>query len=113
MNAPINPQIIKKDGMPAFAVIPWDEYEKLIAIPKREEPDIYFPHEVVKNNALGDSLIKAWRKYLGITQVKLADLANMKQSSLARIESGKNKPKFDTLKKLAKAMNIETVQLID
>lgn len=113
MNAHINTQIIKQGGVPAFAVIPWDEYEKLIAISKREEPDIYFPHEVVKYNALGDSLIKSWRKFLGITQVKLADLANIKQSSLARIESGKNKPKNDTLKKLAKAMNIEIVQLID
>ncbi len=107
-------QIIKQDNKPVFAVIPWEEYQKLIAAQEaRESDDIYFPHEVVKYNAMGDTLIKAWRKYLGLTQSDLADLAGMKQSALSRIESGKNKPKSETLKKLAKAMNIQVAQLIE
>jgi hypothetical protein len=30
MNEHIEPQIILKDGKPAFAVIPWDKYQELI-----------------------------------------------------------------------------------
>ncbi len=114
MNVPIKAQIIKQGKKPAFAVIPWEEYKKLIAALKTlESNDIYFPHEVVKYNAMGDSLIKAWRKYLGLTQAELAALAGIKQSALSRIENGKNKPKSETLKKLAKAMNIPVAQLIE
>ena len=30
MNTHINPQIIEKDGKPAFAVIPYDEYLDIV-----------------------------------------------------------------------------------
>ncbi len=113
MKEHIKAQIIKQNGKPVFAVIPWDEYQKLVSNKKPEQDNIYFPHEVIKYNAIGDTLIKAWRKYFGLTQNRLAELAGMKQSALARIESGKHRPKNTTLKKLAKAMDIDTAQLIE
>ena len=114
MSAPIKAQIIKQGDKPVFAVIPWEDYQKLIAAQKAlESSEVYFPHEVVKYNAMGDTLVKAWRKYLGLTQSELAAIAGMKQSALSRIEAGKNKPKSETLRKLAKAMNIQIVQLIE
>ncbi|HGY57335.1 MAG TPA: helix-turn-helix domain-containing protein [Caldithrix abyssi] len=113
MNVHTKPQIIKQGGKPLFAVIPWEEYERLINEQNSSAEDIYFPHEVVKYNASGDTLIKAWRKYLGLTQTKLAEMAGMKQSALARIEAGKNRPKSETIKRLARAMDISPAQLID
>ncbi|MFO7760527.1 MAG: type II toxin-antitoxin system prevent-host-death family antitoxin [Thermodesulfobacteriota bacterium] len=114
MNAHTDPQIITKDGEPAFAVIPWEEYQDLIrnqADP--DESDIWFPNEVVKANARGDNLIKAWREYLGLTQAGLAAKSGMQQPALARLESGESTPRSSTLKKLAAAMELSVEQLQD
>ena len=37
MNAPIEPQIVHRNGVPAFAVIPWDEYQGLISAQMESE----------------------------------------------------------------------------
>lgn len=113
MSAHIDPQIIKKDGKPAFAVIPWDEYNKLIHNQvEKDDSDVWFPNDVVKANVRGDSLIKAWREYFGMTQTELAEKAGMKQSALARLEKS-GSARTSTLKKLAEAMDISVEQLID
>ena len=114
MSGHTDPQIIIQNGKPAFAVIPWDEYQKLIYTQvTSDESDVWFPNEVVKANVRGDSLIKAWREYYKLTQAKLAAKAGMKQSSLARLEKSATNPRKSTLTKLAKAMGIEVEQLID
>lgn len=114
MSEHTDPQIIIQNGKPAFAVIPWDEYQKLIYKQvKTDELDVWFPNEVVKANVRGDSLIKAWREYFKLTQTELAAKAGMKQSSLARLEKSTTSPRKSTLTKLAKAMEIEVEQLID
>lgn len=70
------------------------------------------PHEIVERNAVdGVPLIKAWRQYLGLSQRELAEKAGMVQTSLARLESKKITPRTDTLRKLAKAMNLRIEQL--
>ncbi len=114
MSGHTDPQIIIQNGKPAFAVIPWDEYQKLINTQvTSDESDVWFPNEVVKANVRGDSLIKAWREYFKLTQAELAAKAGMKQSSLARLEKSTTNPRKSTLTKLAKAMGIEIEQLID
>jgi ribosome-binding protein aMBF1 (putative translation factor) len=114
MSARIDPQIISQNGKPAFVVIPWNEYQALIH--KQIEPDesdVWFPNEVVKANVRGESLIKAWREYFKLTQAELAAKAGMKQSSLARLESGNASPRKTTLSKLSEAMGISVEQLTD
>jgi len=114
MSVHTEPQIIIQNGKPAFAVIPWDEYQQLIHNQTDEnEPDVWFPNEVVKANIRGDTLVKAWREYFKLTQKELAEKAGMKQSALARLESGNSKPRKSTLKKIAEALEIELEQLID
>ena len=114
MDKPTNHQIIMQNGKPAFAVIPWDEYQKLIKGQVTDETDILIPHEVVGANILhGQTWIQAWREYLGLTQKDLADRAGMKQSSIARLENSKTTPRQSTLKRLAKAMNLHVEQLMD
>ncbi|MEA3348644.1 MAG: helix-turn-helix transcriptional regulator [Pseudomonadota bacterium] len=114
MNAHIEPQIIKQNGHPAFAVIPWNEYQRLLNLAAPESADTWLPHEVVEAVAIdGASLIKAWREYLGLTQADLAEKSGMSQPSLARIEKNGAKPRTTTLKKVAKAMNISSEQLSD
>jgi len=114
MNEHTDPQIITQNGKPAFAVIPWNEYQALIRNNiESDESDIWFPNEVVKANVRGDSLIKAWREYFKLTQAELAAKAGMKQSALARLESSSVTPRKSTLAKLAEAMGISVEQLID
>ena len=112
MSEHINHQIITKDGKPAFAVVPWDEYKKLLSNQiETDDTDVWFPNEVVKANVRGDCLIKAWREYLGLTQLVLAKKARISQPSLARIEHSESSPRKSTLKKLADAMGITIEQL--
>ena len=114
MSEHTNHQIITKDGKPAFAVIPWDEYKQLLRNQiKTDDADVWFPNDVVKANVRGDSLVKAWREHLGLTQEELAKRAGIKQPSLARLENAESNPRKSTLKKLADAMNISIEQLIE
>lgn len=114
MNARTEPQVIKQGNRPAFAVIPWDEYQDLISHYVPDESDVWFPQEVVEANAVrGESLIKAWREHLGLTQSDLATKAGMAQSAVARAERPGSRPRTATLKKLADAMGLTVAQLID
>ncbi len=106
-------QIIKQDGEPAFAVIPWDEYKALVKGVDTHGPEIWFPNEVVKANVRGDSLIKSWREYKGMTQAELAEKAGIKQPALARMEKPHANPRKSSLAKLARAMEITAEQLIE
>lgn len=114
MNEHTDPQIITQNGKPAFAVIPWDDYQTLVRSQVTpDEPDIWFPNEVVKANVRGDNLIKAWREHFKLTQAELSKKAGMKQSGLARLECGSTTPRKSTLIKLAEALGISVDQLIE
>ena len=78
-----NVQVIRQDGKPAFAVLPYDDYLQLIG---QRIDEITIPHEVVgmvieKNW----NLVKSWRKYLGISQKALAKKAGISQPALSQM----------------------------
>ncbi len=102
-------QIIEQNGKPAFAVIPYEAYLKLLP---PEESTI--PHEVVglvvKN---GMNLIKAWRTYLGLTQSQVAKEAGISQAALSQMENKEKNLRTKTLEKLAIAMKLDVEQLRD
>ncbi len=104
-------QIIRHGGKPLFVLVPYDEFLNLVKEQKRKEPTI--PHEVVgmvvKN---GWSLLKAWRKYLGLTQKELAEKVGISQSALSQLERKQNH-RNKTLEKIAEAMGLEVELLID
>ena len=109
MSTLTNYQIIEKDGKPAFAVIPYDEFLKLI---RDEERTI--PHEVVGLVVKkGMNLVKAWRTYLGMTQAEIAKKANITQAALSQMEKKNNELRSATLEKLADAMGLSVEQLTD
>ena len=103
-------QILKKDGKPAFAVIPYEEYLRLI--PKDEVETI--PHEVVGLVIKkGMNLVKAWRTHLGLTQKEVAKRAGISQAALSQMEKSANELRTTTLEKLARALGISAEQLQD
>ncbi|MGB5985738.1 MAG: helix-turn-helix transcriptional regulator, partial [Desulfobacterales bacterium] len=112
MNAhtPDNVQIIKKNGHPMFAVIPYEDYLNLL--PKDEKATI--PHEVVGLVVKeGMNLVKAWRKYLGLTQAEVARRAGISQAALSQMERAESNLRDTTLEKLAKAMELSLDQFTD
>ena len=57
--------------------------------------------------------IKRLRENKGLSQEKLARMADVANNTIIKIESGKNdNPTLDTLKKIAKALDISVDELI-
>lgn len=108
MNTLTEVQFIEQDGKPAFAVLPYDVYLKLI------EEEVTIPHEVVGLLIKKDmNLVKAWRTHLGLTQAEVAKKARISQAALSQMERSENKLRTATLKKLAAAMGLSEEQLRD
>ncbi|HEY4501263.1 MAG TPA: helix-turn-helix transcriptional regulator [Candidatus Paceibacterota bacterium] len=58
--------------------------------------------------------IERLRKAKGLSQEKLARLADVANNTLIKMESGENQnPTLDTLKKVAKALNVSVDELIN
>ncbi len=114
MTTPIEAQIIKMGDKPAFAVIPWRTYQKLVKNYVPDEADVWFPQEVVEANVVrGESLLRAWREHLGLTQAEVARRAGMSQPAYAKLERPDAHPRTATLRKIAQAMNLSIEQLTD
>ena len=114
MNVHTEPQVIKQDDKPAFAVIPWDVYQELVKNYIPDESDVWFPQEVVEANVVrGDSLLKAWREHFGLTQAEVAKRAGMTQPAYAKLEKPDTNPRTATLRKIAKALGISLEHLTE
>jgi len=57
--------------------------------------------------------IKEIRKARGLTQEKLAEMIEVEQKHVSRIESGKNFPTIDRLEKMAAALNVPMMGFFD
>lgn len=57
--------------------------------------------------------IKNIRKQLGLTQKQLGDLCGMPDSSIRKYESGRITPKYQTLKRIANALQTPVYVLIE
>ena len=120
------PQVILDNtGQPAFAVIPWRDYERLTsedaeAILSDEEHydrattsnDESFPIEVVDQLLAGQNPISVYRNYRGLTQNELAAAAGINTVYLSQIETGKRTGSAKTLAALAKALQMTVDDLI-
>jgi len=106
MNKHTKVQIIEQDGRPAFAVVPYDEWQALI----NDQDNI--PHEVmglIINNGL--TPIDAWRQYKKITQTELGHkMGGLSQSAISQLLKSE-KPQKKTIDRAAKALNINLSQL--
>ncbi len=108
-----NVQIIRQNGKPAFAVIPYPDFLNLIEKKEQGKDESTIPHAVVglmiEN---GWNLVKAWRKHLGLSQEKLANLTGIIQSAISQMEQSNNL-RSGTVEKLAAAMGVAPEQLVD
>lgn len=107
MNEHINHQIIEKNGVPLFVLVPYDEY-----ISSYRDEKVYFPHEVVELHAIeGKSIIRAWREYKKLSQREMAERIRISQSAYSQMEKTDARLRKSTLEKIARALNVDMTQL--
>jgi len=62
-------------------------------------------------NEIADRL-RVFRKEKNLTQIEVADKIGVKKGTYANWETGKRKPKFETVAKLAKALGVRVTDLL-
>jgi transcriptional regulator with XRE-family HTH domain len=118
----MKPQIISKDGKPEYAVVPYNDYQKLLAnaemlvdlvaydgakraLASGEEELI--PAVVVYRLLDGDNPIRVWREFRGLTSAQLATACGVSAAAISQLETGKRHPSVALLKKLAAVADCE------
>lgn len=115
----LHPTIVESNGKPAFVVLPYAEYLALTrAQAAPAQPDVRIPadgtvpHEVMllmtDNNW---SIIRAWREYLGVTQVEMACRLDIRQPSYAAMEATDARPRKATRVRIAAALGLQLDQI--
>jgi DNA-binding XRE family transcriptional regulator len=109
-----------------FAVIPVKDLQKLIGDAemladvraydaakgrlKRGEDEL-IPFAITERRLAGESTVKVWREYRGLTQEELAKRSAVSRAMVAAIETGRKQGGIDTLKKLAAALRVDLENL--
>ena len=123
----MNVQILRKDGQPEYAVVPYELFEKLVEDAEMLEDiaaydkakrelasgeDELVPYELSQSLLNGANPIMAWRKYRGWTQAALAEKVGVQQAAIAQYENGKREPAVKALKIMAEVLNVDLDDLV-
>ena len=107
-----------QDGEPAFAVLPYGEYERLLDAAdeaaagraydayKATGPETY-PDSVAERLLAGESPVKVFREYRGLTQKQVAEAAGINQVYVSQIESGTSTGSLDVVRRIAATLRID------
>ena len=105
-----------------FAVLPMAELKKLMddaemladvkaydaaKLRLSRGEDELIPLDIPERRLAGESPIKIWREYRGLTQENLAKKSRVSRPMIAAIESGHKTGGIGTLKKLAVALKVD------
>ncbi len=120
-------QIIERNGEPEYAVLPIEEYRRLLELAEEAEEiragnrakaelaaseDELVPAGVVERLFSGKSPVAVWREYRGLTQERLAREAGVGKSYISQIESGKKTGSVTVLKRIARALQVDLDHLV-
>jgi DNA-binding XRE family transcriptional regulator len=120
-------QIIEKNGQPEWAVVPYEEYLRLVAeaemlqdIRDYDEAKLaiangdeeLIPSEVTYALLDGENPMRVWREYRGLTQRQVAEQAGISKPYLSQLESGQRNGTTEVLAAIAKALNVSLDDLI-
>jgi DNA-binding XRE family transcriptional regulator len=120
-------QLIERNGKPEWAVLPYEEYLRLIeqaemledihdydaskaAVERGEEELI--PSEVVFAILDGRNPIKVWREFRDMSQQQLAERAGISKPYLSQIENDKRRGTTEVITAIAKALKISIDELV-
>jgi DNA-binding XRE family transcriptional regulator len=122
----MNLQIIERDGSPEWAVIPYADYLHLLArLEDIDDGHAYdqakadletgrdelIPVAVVDRLSSGESPLRVWREYRGLTQQVLAEVAGLGKSYISQLETGAKTGTIGTLRALAAALQVDVDDL--
>ncbi len=116
-------QVIEKDGERLFAVIPWEDYERLRdAAEMDEDVRLYdealardeerFPLELVDRLLAHENPIKVFREYRGMTQRELAQKVGVNAAYLSQIECGRRGGSSKILRAIANALGLDLDDIV-
>ena len=119
-------QIIEKDGEPEYAVVPIEDYRRMVAalddaadcaaIDRAwadEAAGRTVPGDVVNAILDGTPPLRAWRKCRGLTLDALADRAGVSKGCLSQIENGRKPGTLRLFRRLADILDVTTDDLIE
>ncbi|WP_298200346.1 helix-turn-helix transcriptional regulator [Novosphingobium sp.] len=101
--------------------IPVEEYQRLLAIAEGVSDvlaynraiealaageDELLPSAFAHRLIDGESPVRVWREYRGLTQVALAEMSGVNRVQITNIESGTKTGSVETLRKLADALRV-------
>ena len=121
-------QIIEKEGRPEWAVIPYEDYLRLveaqedvvdaIAIERSlqllaDGSDELVPVQLVDRILDGDNPITVWREHRSHSIVELANKCGVTPSAISQIEKRKRQPSIGLLRKMAAALSVKVDDLLE
>jgi ribosome-binding protein aMBF1 (putative translation factor) len=86
-------------------------YDAAKAHLQRENEEL-IPLEIDERRLAGESTLKIWREYRGLTQEDLSKASQVSRSMIAAIEAKHKRGGISTLKKLAAALKIDLDELV-
>lgn len=125
-------QFIRTPGGDDLAVMPRNEYDRLVALAAEAQEDsaasrivrssaravkegreVVLPKAVVDRLTAGENAIRVIREWRGMIQGELAVAAGISQNYLSEIENGRRKGPAELQKKFARALGVPVDLLID
>ena len=79
---------------------------------RREAGEEYVPIELVDRLMAGESPLKVWREYRGLTLEALGDLVGRQGSMISKLEKGRNEGGIKLWQALAEALKIDLDDLL-
>ena len=119
-----NVTIIEKDGKPAFAVVPIEDYNRMTAANAEDISDLAayaltrdeerFPADFVDRLLDGrEHPVAVFRDNRGLTAAALVKAAGLSRAYLSEIENRKKTGTAATLLKIARALEVDVELLIE
>jgi DNA-binding XRE family transcriptional regulator len=119
-------QIIEKNGRPEWAVVPYEEYQRLLAeaemlqdIRDYDEAKLaiangeeLIPGKVTYALLDGENPLRVWREHRGLTQQRVAKAAGISKPYLSQLESGRRRGTIEVLQAIAKVLNVSLDDLV-
>lgn len=127
-----NVQFIRTPGGDDLAVLPRNEYDRLVALADEAQEDatasrivrnsmralkegreVVLPKAIADRLADGENAVRVIREWRGMIQGKLAVAVGISQNYLSEIETGRRRGPAELQKKFARALGVPIDLLID